>query len=169
MQPLSTVQPITPAELGQPVEPTQPAQSAAPAQLMQTAPFVQHVVPVQAVQLDRTHPLVQPIATTSAVSLTSRAIQVVYLVLGIVEALLLVRVALKLLAANASTTFSALVYGVSQPLVAPFQGVFPTPTAHSNVLELSSLVAIVVYALIAWGLVQAIALFARQQPRSTAS
>jgi uncharacterized protein YggT (Ycf19 family) len=135
---------------------------------MRTAPYVQHVVPVEAAQLERTHPLVQPVATTPAISRTYRATQVVYMVLGIVEALLLVRVALKLLAANASTEFATLIYGVSRPLVAPFQGVFPTPTAHSNVLELSSLVAIIIYALIAWGVVRAIALFARQQTRGTA-
>ncbi len=169
MQPMSSVQSITPVEPAQPIEPAQPVEFVGPVQLMQTAPLVQHVVPVQSAQLERTHPPIQPIATLPTASPSYRAAQVVYLVLGIVEALLLIRVVLKLLAANASTGFAGLIYGVSGPLVAPFKGIFPTPTAQNNVLELSSLVAIVVYALIAWGLVRALSILTRQPPRATAS
>jgi hypothetical protein len=55
------------------------------------------------------------------------------------------------------------VYTVSALLVAPFQGIFPTPATQNSVLELSSLVAIAVYALIAWGIVRLIAIVGQRQ------
>ena len=97
-----------------------------------------------------------------------RVSQTVYLLAGIAEALIIIRVALKLLAANAATGFVRFVYGVSAPLVAPFQGIFPTPVSNANVLELSSLLAIVVYGLIAWGLVRLIFLLGRRPLPTTA-
>jgi hypothetical protein len=50
--------------------------------------------------------------------------------------------------------------------VAPFQGIFPTPATQNSVLELSSLVAIAAYALIAWGIVRLIAIFSQRQALS---
>ena len=84
---------------------------------------------------------------------------------GLVEALMITRVILKLLAANPEAGFVRFIYNVSAPLVAPFQGIFPTPATQNSVLELSSLVAIAVYAVIAWGLVRLIAIFGRRQAR----
>jgi len=72
--------------------------------------------------------------------------------------LLAFRFTLKLLGANPSSGFVDLIYSVTNVLVAPFTGIFSTPTAEgdivSSVFETSTLVAIVVYALIAWGLVK---------------
>lgn len=102
-----------------------------------------------------------------AVSPAYRASQIVYLLLGIVEALMIIRVALKLLAANADVGFVRFIYGLSAPLVAPFQGIFPTPVSNTNVLELSSLVAIVVYALVAWGIVRIIFILWRRPLTTT--
>jgi uncharacterized protein YggT (Ycf19 family) len=79
-------------------------------------------------------------------------------VLGVIEALLIMRVILKALAANPASGFVQFVYSASAPFVAPFQGIFPTPAARGSVLELSSLVAIVVCALIAWGIVRLLAI-----------
>ena len=39
---------------------------------------------------------------------------------------------------------------VTAPLVAPFYGLFGNPSAQGSVLELHSLVALIVYALLAW-------------------
>src|SRR5260221_9483723 len=52
--------------------------------------------------------------------------QLVSLALVIVEGLLIVRIALLLLAANPDAGFSSWIYGFTAPLVAPFQGVFPS-------------------------------------------
>jgi uncharacterized protein YggT (Ycf19 family) len=97
------------------------------------------------------------------VTRANRGATIVWFVLGIVEALLIIRVVLKALGANPAAGFSQLVYSVSAPLVLPFQGIFPTPVTSRSVLELSALVAIVVYALIAWGIVRLIAILDPRQ------
>jgi hypothetical protein len=84
--------------------------------------------------------------------IASKASQAIYLIFGIVEALLVIRFALRLLGANAEAGFASLIYRISTPLVAPFVGLFGTLQFNGMVLELDVLVAIVVYGLIAWGL-----------------
>jgi YggT family protein len=97
-----------------------------------------------------------------------RISQALYLLAGIVEALIITRVALKLLAANTAVGFVRFVYGISAPLVAPFSGIFPTPVSNANVLELSSLLAMAVYGLIAWGIVSFIFILGRRPLPATA-
>jgi YggT family protein len=84
--------------------------------------------------------------------IASKVTQAIYLIFGIVEALLVIRFVLKLLGANAEAGFASLIYRLSTPLVAPFVGLFGTPQLNGMVLELEALVAIVVYGLVAWGL-----------------
>ena len=75
----------------------------------------------------------------------------IYLTFGLIEALLLIRFVLKALGANADAGFAQLMYGVTAPLVAPFAGLFGTPQAGSGAtLELHTLIAVVIYALVAW-------------------
>jgi len=80
----------------------------------------------------------------------------IYFIFGLIEALLLIRFVLKALGANAEAGFAQLVYGITGPLVAPFLGLFGTPQAASGAtLELHTLIALVVYALVAWLLARA--------------
>lgn len=79
-----------------------------------------------------------------------RAAQIIYTIGGIVEALIVIRLILELLAANPSAGFTNLIYTITDPLVAPFQGVFPTPQSHGSVLDLAAILAIIVYALLTW-------------------
>jgi hypothetical protein len=73
------------------------------------------------------------------------------LLFGLIEALLVIRFVLKALAANAEAGFAQLIYAVTGLLVAPFMGLFGTPQAASGaVLELHTLIAMVIYAVIAW-------------------
>ena len=116
--------------------------------------------------LPPTAPLQAPLQRSSGVGVAERAAMIPYLVLGIVEALLITRVILKLLAAPPEAGFVRVIYDRSALFVAPFQGIFPPPATQHSVLELSSLVAIAVYALIAWGLVRLIAIFRRRQALS---
>jgi uncharacterized protein YggT (Ycf19 family) len=106
---------------------------------------------------------VEPELRAPVVTRAHRGATIVWFVLGIVEALLIIRVVLKALGANPAAGFSQLVYSVSAPLVLPFQGIFPTPVTSRSVLELSALVAIVVYALIAWGIVRLITILDPRQ------
>jgi uncharacterized protein YggT (Ycf19 family) len=106
---------------------------------------------------------VEPTPRAAVVTRAHRGATIVWFVLGIVEALLIIRVVLKALGANPAAGFSQLIYSVTAPLVLPFQGIFPTPATSRSVLELSALVAIVVYALIAWGIVRLIAILDPRQ------
>ena len=94
--------------------------------------------------------------------------QGIYVLFGLIEALLVIRFVLRLLGANAQAGFAQLIYGLTGPLVAPFQGLFGTVQSDASVLESSSLVAIVVYALLAWLIVK-VAWLAFGETRSASS
>jgi YggT family protein len=81
---------------------------------------------------------------------TFKAPQLVWLLFGILETLILLRILLKLLAANPDNQIAAFIYSITSVFLAPFAGLTGTPAAGGMVLELSSLLAVVVYALIAW-------------------
>jgi hypothetical protein len=76
--------------------------------------------------------------------------QLIWLFLGILEALIALRIGLKLIGANPESPIVALIYGLTFLFLFPFEGMVATPSAGSMVLELSSLFAMVIYALIAW-------------------
>ncbi len=83
----------------------------------------------------------------------------IYLVLGVVEGLIAIRFVLKLLAANPDAGFAAFVYGLTAPLLAPFNGLLNNPGGGSGSLfEVTSLVAMAVYALVAWLLARIVGL-----------
>src|SRR5229473_3748856 len=76
-----------------------------------------------------------------------RATEVIYLVFGIIDGLLLIRLVLKLLAANPLAGFSSFVYGLSDFFLAPFRNLLPVVHGGSgSVLETSVIIAIIVYA-----------------------
>jgi uncharacterized protein YggT (Ycf19 family) len=83
-----------------------------------------------------------------------RVYQVIWYVLGIVEVLLIFRILLKALGANPTSGFANLVYTLSNPLALPFQGIFRTAQVQGSVFEWSTIIAGVVYLIIAFGLVQ---------------
>ena len=99
----------------------------------------------------------------STITPARRAVEVCYLVFGIIDALLIIRLVLKLLAANPLAGFSSFVYGITDIFMAPFRNLLPAVTGGSGaVLEMSVVIAIIVYALIGWALARVIALmFAR--------
>ncbi|GAB4941271.1 hypothetical protein MAHJHV49_07020 [Mycobacterium avium subsp. hominissuis] len=77
---------------------------------------------------------------------------------GLIEGLLMVRVVLKLFGANAAAPFVHWTYGVTAPLLAPFQGAFPAPVLDGVfVIEFTALFAILVYALGAYLLQELVA------------
>lgn len=71
------------------------------------------------------------------------------LFLGTVEVILGLRFALKLFGANAANGFVGWVYEMSDALLDPFRGVFPTRVFENQyVIEFSTLFAMIVYAII---------------------
>lgn len=83
-----------------------------------------------------------------------RGIQIVWYILGLLEVLLAFRFILKLLAANPSAGFSNAVYNISHPFTAPFLTVFHMTQVEGSVFEWTTLLAMLVYLLIAWGIVK---------------
>ena len=85
------------------------------------------------------------VATTSTVWTVTRVVTLLFTVL---EVLLLIRFILKLMGANANQPLVSGLYQVTEPLVRPFQGIFPEP-AGPPVLDLAALLAVVFFFLIA--------------------
>lgn len=63
---------------------------------------------------------------------------------------------MKLLAANPDAGFAQFVYGMSEVFLLPFRGLAVTPSASGAVLEIPTLIAMLIYALVAWGVVRAV-------------
>ena len=148
-----------PNEPARPVYDDQPVENARP---------VQPVQPVAPAQPSRPAEYRRDSAPPDEVPPAFRVAQVVYVIFGIVIVLIIIRVILKALAASTAAGFTGFVYGITDPLVAPFQGIFATPTSsRGSVFEFSSIVAIIVYALVAWALVRLIEVMSRRRPPTT--
>lgn len=81
----------------------------------------------------------------------------VNIVFGIIEIFLGLRILLKLFGANSAAPFVNWIYETSQPLLEPFQNIFPTPVIEGGfVLELSTLFALVIYGLLGYLLTELI-------------
>lgn len=89
-------------------------------------------------------------------SFTSR--RVVYYILGILEVMFTFRLVFKLLGANPNSGLVSLIYSVSQVFLIPFNAIFRSATTQgieaTAVLEPSTIIAMIVYAVIAWGVVK---------------
>ncbi len=93
--------------------------------------------------------------------------QIMYTILGILEIGLGLRFVLKLIAANPSSGFADFVYTVTHPVLVPFVGLVSTPASGGVVLEITTLIAMAVYALLFWIVLQLIAiLMSRPSARS---
>jgi hypothetical protein len=79
--------------------------------------------------------------------------RVVWFVFGVIEVLIAIRFVLELLGANIQAGFVRMVYGVSSIFMAPFNAILRTQSVEGATFEWSALVAIAIYALIAWGIV----------------
>lgn len=111
-------------------------------------------------------PLAPAVADSSEVVSTfnpaRRGVELIYLIFGVIVGLLLIRVVLKLLGANPAAGFTQFAYGVTDFFLAPFRNLLPTYSNGQAQLELSVVIAILVYMLIAWVLARLImVLFAR--------
>jgi hypothetical protein len=81
---------------------------------------------------------------------TFKATQLIWLFLGILEVLLALRFALKLIAANPDSPIAVFIYGFTGLFLLPFAGLTATPAVGGMVLEISTMIAMAVYALLAW-------------------
>jgi hypothetical protein len=83
-----------------------------------------------------------------------RTYQIIWYILGVIEVLLAFRMTLKALGANPMSAFTNLIYTLSDPLALPFRGILGVSVTQASVFEWSTLIAAVVYLIIAVGIVQ---------------
>lgn len=88
--------------------------------------------------------------------IVSKVGQLVWLFFGLLEALIGFRIILKLIAANPNNWFTNFVYQLSNVFLWPFQNIVSNPSFQNSVIEITSMIAILVYAFIAWALVRII-------------
>lgn len=94
-----------------------------------------------------------------------RTHQIIWYILGLVEILLGFRITLKALGANPGSGFTSFIYDITSPLALPFQGIFNTSASGGSVFEWSTLVAALVYAIVAYGIVYFIQLMKPVSPK----
>lgn len=92
-----------------------------------------------------------------------RGAQIVWYILFLLEGLLIIRFTLKLLQANPDALFTGFIYTVSNIFVFPFVAVFKNTIVESSVFEWTTLLAMLVYWLLA---VAVIKLFVISKPVS---
>jgi len=83
---------------------------------------------------------------------------------GVLNGLIGLRFLFKLMAANPNNPFASLIYFITLPFLWMFQGLTRTPSFEGIVIEFYDLIAIVVYALLGWIIIQLLwILFARMK------
>ena len=89
-----------------------------------------------------------------------KARKIVYYILGVLEVLFAFRLVFKILGANPQSSFVSFIYSVSQAFLSPFSGIFPSAVTKGietqSVLEPTTIIAMIVYAVVAWGIVKLI-------------
>lgn len=84
----------------------------------------------------------------------------IYYILGVIEALLGLRLIFKLLGANQNNQLISSLYFTTKLLIAPFSGILGTAIMQGNktqyIFESSTVIAMIIYALIAYGLIRLI-------------
>ena len=82
--------------------------------------------------------------------MTFKATQLIWLLLGILEAVIALRIGLKLIGANPDSPIVALIYGVTNLFLFPFTGLVNSPMFGAMELEISSMFAMLIYGLLGW-------------------
>ena len=104
--------------------------------------------------VDRTVPAGTPVTNVSVGPATTANdpvvvfTRVLMLIFTVLEVLLILRFTLKLLGANIGQPLVAGLYGLTEPLVRPFQGIFPEPRA-GVVIDIAALMAVLFLLLVA--------------------
>ena len=114
--------------------------------------YSEHVSSPQGERVVRAEHVYEPSAAERRAAIESRVNQIVWFIAGLIMAIIAIRFVLFLLGANRGSGFFQLIYSLSQPFVLPFLGLFAEPTYRGSVFESASIVAVIVYALIAYAI-----------------
>ena len=79
------------------------------------------------------------------------------LIINLIEGILSLRIILKLFGAATAAPFVRWIYETSEPLLAPFIGIFPSPSLTGGfVLEFSALFALMIYTFLGYAATEAL-------------
>jgi len=117
------------------------------------------------------NPVVNTTTKDTSVKSTATSFQTVeYLIsffFGTLEILLAFRLIFKLAGASLSSAFIGLIYGITGIFILPFEGIFRKAFTQgaetTSVFEPSTLVAILVYAVLAWGIIKLVRVLSGEQ------
>ncbi len=99
----------------------------------------------------------QTVRNEATVSTRTMVERIVWFIIGFIAVVIAIRIVLMLLGANQGNAFVDFIYSLGGFFAAPFFGIFGySPAYGSSVFEISSLVAILVYVLIGWGITKAL-------------
>ena len=91
----------------------------------------------------------------------------IYYFFGALEILLAFRLALKITGANLHSGFVGFIYGLTGIFILPFEGIFRRAYAQAgettSILEPATIVALIAYAILAWGIVKLLRIFSGTQ------
>src|SRR3972149_3021691 len=94
----------------------------------------------------------------------------IYFFLGLLEVLLAFRLVLKLTGASLASAFVKIIYGLTGIFILPFEGIFRRGFSQgietTSVLEPSTLVAIIVYGFLAWGIIKLLRILSGKQEQA---
>ena len=89
-----------------------------------------------------------------------RTRRIIYYLLGTLQTLLALRLIFKVLGANPESTFVSIIYSVTNVFLAPFSGIFSEAVTQGveteSVLEPALIIAMIIYAILAWGITRII-------------
>jgi hypothetical protein len=128
------------------------------AQIQEEVTTVENSVPSQVVRKTTTQldPLIKEEAPQRVFDKKKRIFrinQIVWYILGLIEILLAFRIVLKAIGANPASGFTGFIYSLTSPLALPFRGILSDSMSGNSIIEWSSVFAVVVYLVIAGGLV----------------
>lgn len=86
---------------------------------------------------------------------TSKTIRFIFMV---IEIILAFRFFLKLVGANPSSPFGSFLFGLTDPLAAPFESLLANPVVGQSEIELTTLLALVVFPVFGWMVIRGIQL-----------
>ncbi len=120
------------------------------------------------------NPVVNTTTKNTSVKSTATSSQtveyLVYFFFGMMEILLAFRLVFKLTGASILSAFVGLIYGLTGIVILPFEGIFRRGYTQgietTSVLEPSTLVALVVYAVLAWGIVKLLRILSGEQKQT---
>lgn len=111
----------------------------------------------QTVQQGDTEIQKQSVSHRSADDGVIKGEKLVYMIYGILAGLLAIRFILSMLGANRTNMFADIIYTVTGPLVSPFRGLFSIDTTYgASRFDIESVIAVIVYGLLAWVIAKAI-------------